>query len=485
MPQNDGSPRRDPIQVEVLGGEATGPLLEALSRRLSIVRNGGAGTAPGSPDVFALDGRTASPEEVAALARREPARPLLVLDARPEQKAALGRGISTPGVSEAFLYVPGAPPRIVEFHRADDGPLSFMSVEGEELEADRSVRSGEVPPPEPEPPRDVPAAFANAAAAFEAQAEAVAREIELALRGEGGPPLQPAPPKGVRFFDFSPLKKVLTLSLDDPYYGNEYAPNQNGQLTAQYRFTGFANLDTSGKPESFRLTVDVFAGAVPSLSGDLLTVVENRKANFPPSMYLGWFQSRAFVGVEHDPAHPLHLLGTSPNTLNKEQKQTTTKGFTFDVGFEVGADSPKVGLNYVNSVSTETKFGSWLVGELSDSRRTAWLYAVAFPYNGLVDGALLATVPATKDFTAPSISGFEFQASAAWNVPFSGGEPPAKLDLLALLGFRLGYYFRRPGGVTRQGFERETNLTQDRALTLDLTRIPRSERTRTAEEESR
>ncbi len=156
-------------------------------------------------------------------------------------------------------------------------------------------------------------------------------------------------------------------------------------------------------------------------------------------------------------------------------KQTTTKGFSFDVGFEVGSDgkpgSSKVGLNYVRSMTTETNFADWLGGEVSDSRRTAWEYALAHPYDGRVDGDLNDRVPATSEFTAQSVSGFEFLAGAAWDIPFPDGRRPDLLDLRASAGWRLTYFFRRRGGVTRQTCERDASLPGDNRFTLNLNKI--------------
>jgi hypothetical protein len=478
-----------PRSLEILGN-ARSPVFDALRRRMTGSLDPGA-ASNSAPPVLALDGRTTSTAQVAAARTRAPASPLIVIHAEREHVDALGLGIST-GSSNAFVFMPEPAPHLIELHRAESGPMIYLARDGgdgAEL-VQREVQPGEIPPPELDPPRiassvpDTPALGAE-----EAEAEALAERLERALRSRR-PPLPsdpPTPPPGVLSHIWGAVTKVLSVRINDPYYMNKYAWDQVGELSITYRFTGYSNLDTAGHFQSYRLKMELGAGASPSLSGNLLTVAEH----FSPSLYLGWFQSRLLVGVNAEampiPNPPFRRLGTSPNTINRETTTTTTKGFSFDVGFEVKDDgpTPKVGLNYSSEVSTETTFRDWAVGELSDDRKTFWQYSMAYPYNAAIEGDLVKELPDTADFTAQSTRGVDFVAAAVWDIPFGGGTPPI-LSLPAAAGWRLVYYFHRRGGATLGVFERDFTLPASAAgLKLDLGLIPLPPPAQAAEKEPR
>lgn len=488
MPDHPVSATPAPIFFEVRGPAPQSPLAVRLLE--ASARDKGAPADPAST-VLLVDGQSAGPEVVREVLSKALDRPLLLIGGTQAHREALDVAIRFRDPSDALLIFPGDPASMVDFS-GTPGPVIevFEPVPGEEGRAvlrRRTVQSGELPPPEPEPPRDVPDRFHDPNAAVGAVAASVRRAIERFRRGTASPKrtAESDCPEDVLVHRFGSLTKVISISLDDPYYKNNYAPNQDGELSATYLFTGYANLDANGDFQSYVLVLEISADASPAKGQDLLTSVEKLAA----SRYLGWFQSKVIVGADYKIDDEIRLLGATPSTINKkvDQTNTVTRGFSIDIGFKGSVD---VGLNFKNEVSTSTKFEDWMVGELtgpvardpSEHDRSPtdegvkWQYAVAFPFNGVIPDDLSAKAsfgrrPSTDSFSAPNTSsGFRFVAAAALEVPADSRVATSKKAFFAAdLAWELKYYY---AGGTPTVFHFGRNLQEDRYMMLDLSKIP-------------
>lgn len=455
--------------------------------------------AAGVPSVLLIDGQSAEPDVVRKVIAGGLDRPLLLLHAGPAIRSVLGMSITFVGESDAYLVLPSRrdePLRAVDFSRAMSEPIRYTSQspcsDDDATFITREVRPGEIPPPEPFPPIDVPDRFANPHVETDAIADAIRRQIESYLRGEPAPrpQAQQEPPAGVFPHRYETLTKELTVNHVDAYYKTKYVGEQSGKISVNYFLTGYRNLDTNGSVQSDILVVELSAGAVPAVNGDLLTQKEVKDHKFNPKRYLGWFQESITVGLNYQRTDDLVLLGTTPNTVNRLVTEKSTKGFSIDIGFKVSPEGaqPTFGLNFKNEVSTETVFSDWEVGEQTslfkpNINRNAqfvetvrWQYAVAHPYNGVVDGALLRRTPDVAAFTPQSTSGFNFRAATALEIPLgSPASRAGKLTLDAVLGWNLKYYYNGTGAFASAEFLGAHWLpVEQSSIQIDLSEIAKA-----------
>jgi hypothetical protein len=285
------------------------------------------------------------------------------------------------------------------------------------------------------------------------------------------------------------LSKCLTVHHVDLFYGTKYVPEQVGTIVVSYFFTGYRNVDANGEVQSDVLVVELSVDSAPAGTGDILTRAEVAHHGFNQKRYLGWFQESITAGLNYRLEDDLVLLGTTPNTVNRTVKEASTKGFSIDIGFKVSESGakPTLGLNFKNEVTTTTQFNDWEVGEQTslfkpDIRRNnqfvetvRWQYAVALPYNGVVDGTLLARTPDVAAFTPQSTAGFDFHAATALEIP--AGSPASRAGTLALdavLGWNLKYYYN---GTANLGPRSQECLgahwlpVEQSHITVDLTPI--------------
>jgi hypothetical protein len=484
MADDVASPSQRAILFNVRGTEPRGPLAERLlrdSRRTE--------AATDSSSVILIDGQSTGPDVVREVISAGLDRPLLLLHAGREMRAALKLPVSFVNESDAYLVLPGEhgePSRIVDFSRPESEPTRFSSSgKGNAVFESKVVEPGEIPPPEPEPPFDVPDRFSDAQVETDAIAAAVMREIAAFQRSEPEPAEFPEIPKDVRNHRYPSLTKSITVHQADAYYGTKYAPEQVGTMSLTYSFTGFRNLDSNGVFQSYILVIGLAAGTAPSGAFDLVTRVEAKDLN--QNRYLGWFQDSIIVGFNYQLTDNLLLLGTTPNTINKTIKQATTKGFSVDIGFDAdaGGAKPKLGLNFKQEVSTETSFMDWTVGELTGLFKpditknetfletAKWRYAVAHPYNGVLDGDLLIQNPDVSRFTPQTTSGFDFVAATALEIPADSPAALAKkVTFDAVLGWVFRYYYAGSFAFAKSEFRHFYQLSGGEAnMELDLSLI--------------
>ena len=476
-----------PVAFVVRGPKPRSP----LALRLLHATERAAAGPDGALQATLIDCADAGPEVVREALAHERGRPLVLIAAGRAHRDALAAPIRFSDASDALLVLPTEPPAMVDFSGTPDPVMTIPErapgPDGLPGREPRTVRFGEHPPPEPEPPVVDPARFANPHAADDAVAGSVLRELDRFRRGEVFPPrtAESPCPEGVLVFAYPAITKVVSVSLNDPFYRNEYThgKNQEGELAATYHFTGYANLDANGDFQSYMLVMEIAASTTTALDQELVTQTEK----FDPDRYLGWVQERVIVGVDYKIADEIRLLGVTPTTINKKVTQATTRGFSIDIGFKKGASTPKVGLNFKNEISTTTTFDDWMVGELSgpvvrpraDQDRTPldesakWQYAVAFPWNGLFPDDLVTTLPPTKDFTPQTTGGFNFRAAAAFELPAdTRGARDRKVTFDADLVWHLKYYYRGTAFFQPQEKPFRRGLDQGREITIELGLIP-------------
>ncbi|HEV7671128.1 MAG TPA: hypothetical protein VGS22_21645 [Thermoanaerobaculia bacterium] len=454
------------LVFEVRGPEPRGPLAERL------LRDSPRGlAAAGTASAVLIDGQGAGPDVVREAVAAGLDRPLLLLHAGRQMRAALNLPIAFVDESDAYLVLPeraGAPPRILDFsHLETTSPLERV-----------------VPPPDPEPPGTIPDRFFEPNLATDTVANAVTSAITRFQRGEpvprfGAPP-GPDPPKDVSFHRYPSITKTIPVSLADPYYGNDYAKSQEGQIDVTYYVTGYLNFDAIGDFQSYVLAVQLAVGTAVALSGELITRAE--REHLIEGRYLGWFQESIEVGLNYPQQDGLLLLGTTPNTINRKISQTTTKGFSVDIGFEADSTGakPKLGLNYKSEVSTATRFDDWAVGEQTGPFFTGietvrWRYGIAHPYNSALSGELVVKLPETDTFTPQSTSGFDFIAATALEIPVRSAEANSgRVTFDAILGWNLRYLYRGSVLYEPRGFVNDFSLGSRRKtrIELDLGEIP-------------
>jgi hypothetical protein len=493
MPIDPAVSAGDVFAFNIRGPAPRGPLAERL------LRGGQPAGAAGLPAVLLIDGQSAGPEVVREVMTGGLDQPLLLLHAGPAMRAALGLPVAFLEQSDAYLMLPARkdePLRIVDFSPPMNEPLLYTeespSADGDAVFVRRQVRPGEIPPPEPFPPAGVPDRFANPNIETDALAASVRRQIEAYLSGEQGPSTQSQPdppPAGVILHRYPTLSKCLTVHHADIFYGTQYVPEQVGTIVVSYFFTGYRNIDANGEVQSDVLVVELAVDAAPAGTGDILTRAEVEHHGFKADRYLGWFQESITAGLNYRMEDDLVLLGTTPNTVNRTVKETSTKGFSIDIGFKVSASGakPTLGLTFKNEVTTTTQFNDWEVGEQTSLFKpdlfrndqfvetVRWQYAVAHPYNGVVDGALLARTPPVAAFTPQSTTGFDFHAATALEIP--AGSPASRAGTLALdavLGWNLKYYYdgtAKLGPKSRECLGAHWLPVEQSHITIDLTPI--------------
>ena len=473
----------DAFRFDVRGPAPRGPLAERLLSGAPTT------TAAGVPSVLLIDGQSAGPEVVREVMAAGLDRPLLLLHAGPAMRSALDMPVAFVNESEAYLVLPargGEPARAVDFSRPMTEPIRYTSERpdpgGDATFIGREVRPGEIPSPTPVPD-DVPDRIADPPVEADIIADAVRRDISAYLRKEPAPrpqsPPEP-PPAGVLFHRYPTLSKVIPVCHVDAYKPKN-GHQQAGSIQVSYFFTGYRNVDSNGDVQSDILVVELAVDASPAGSGDLVT----RQASLNPTRYLGWFQESITAGLNYQRTDDLLLLGTTPNTVNRTGEESSTKGFSIDIGYKVGATKPTLGLSFKNEVSTTTKFTDWEVGEqtslfkpdirLNDVfvETVRWQYAVAHPYNGVVGGTLLYRTPDVAKFTPQSTAGFDFYAATALEIPAASPASRArKLTLDAVLGWTLKYYYNGTGAFQSAEFRVAHWLPAGQSqMMLDLTPI--------------
>jgi hypothetical protein len=467
MADEPASPSPPELVFDVRGPEPRGPLAERLLRSS---RQGPAAASTAS--VILIDGQGAGPDIVRQAVAAGLDRPLLLLHAGREMRAALNLPIAFVDESDAYLVLPGtagAAPRILDFSQPET-TSPFERV---------------VPPPDPEPPGTIRDRFLETNLDTDIVADAVTRTITAFQRGEpvprfGAPP-DPDPPQNVPFHRYPSITKTIPVSLADPYYGNDYAKSQKGQIDVTYYVTGFLNFDAKGDFQSYILVVRLAVGTAVALTGDLITRAE--RAHLDQGRYLGWFQESIVAGLIYPQEDGLLLLGTTPGTINRKITQATTKGFSVDIGFEADLTTakPKLGLNYKREESTTTSFQDWAVGErtgpsgFSGIETVKWRYGIAHPYNSVLLGELLFKLPETDAFTPQSTSGFDFIAATALEIPIrSGASNRGRVTFDAILEWHLRYLYRGSLLYERTAFVRDLDLGGRRQtrIELDLGEIP-------------
>jgi hypothetical protein len=452
---------------DVRGPEPRGPLAERLLRDS---RRGPA--AAGTASVVLIDGEGAGPDVVRQAVGAGLDRPLLLLHAGRQARAALNLPIAFVDESDAYLVLPataGGAPRILDF----SPPVTTSPFERV------------VPPPDPEPPGAITDRFFAPNLDTDTVADVVTCAITRFQSGESvprfGAPSDPDPPKDVPFYRYPSITKTIPVSLADPYYGNDYAKSQKGQIDVTYYVTGYLNQDANGDFQSYILVVRLAVGTAVALSGELITRAERGHLN--QGRYLGWFQESIEVGLDYPRRDGLLLLGTTPSTINRKITERTLKGFSVDIGFEADTTGakPKLGLNYKNEVSTTTSFEDWAVGEQSglsafiETETVRWRYGIAHPYNSVLIGELLFKLPATDAFTPQSTSGFDFIAATALEIPVrSGASNSQRVTFDAVLDWNLRYLYRGTLVDEARAFTRNFGLggRGQTRIELDLGEIP-------------
>jgi hypothetical protein len=467
MADEPASPSLPELVFDVRGPEPRGPLAERLLRDS---RQGPAAASAAS--VVLIDGQGAGPDVVRQAVAAGLDRPLLLLHAGRQMRAALNLPIAFVDESDAYLVLPdtaGAAPRILDFSRPET----------------TSPFERAVPPPDPEPPGTIADRFFEPNLDTDIVADAVKRALTAFQRGEpvprfGAPP-DPDPPRDLPFHRYPSITKTMPVALADPYYGNDWAKSQKGQIDVTYYVTGFLNHDANGNFQSYVLVVRLAVGTAVALSGDLITRAE--RAHLDQGRYLGWFQESIEVGLDYPQRDGLLLLGTTPGTINRKSTERTTKGFSVDIGFEADSTGvkPKLGLNYKKEVSTTTSFEDWAVGEQTGlsafpgAETVRWRYGIAHPYNSVLIGELLFKRPETDTFTPQSTSGFDFIAATALEIPIrSGASNSQRVTFDAVLDWTLNYLYRGSLVDEPRAFLRGFGLGSRRQtrIELDLGEIP-------------